>query len=998
MAHGRDRVDQLRWAKMRVFTPDGYYADSHYSAAMSTLAYSWSEWTPWSACTVSCDAGNQTRYRTCNTAAGNGSVANCTGDALQTRACMDIGPCPGPQEPHSASTAGPTVAQTTPSLDPLAPSDGGTMEEFARWETGEALPDTYDAQESPVDMAKGEPLPTSSGVMLESIGWLSDKTMDFNITATFTVAWTDTRLANLGGTGWIPVPSHVLWLPSVQFGRTVKARWSVTTSSEMSDGRKGEETGPESGTVSTWLSPEGQISHRLKKKLRVSCLMDLRNYPFDSQTCNIQLHGYGGIAFQVFATEGARPPLVLDLTDMDSQFIVAKTELLAIAGSFRREGRGCSYFHQTCDLGPEADSCPALRFCDVSEPECKKCSMYSGVCQVLPTNCNGSQADSPADTFSTLEARLHFRRRLPYYILRVYTPTATVVAVSWMSFWVHYTETSARVALGCTTFLMLVRLSSQIEKMPHISYIRAIDLWYMFCLAFAFMVILEYAVVHHLHNPQNKKVKQNEREETQVRADIPASREENSTVVSLRKRFARAVNEVRVRQVLGRNRVRPSLDSTQPVPVQSSEWDLIVPTTSKHTSETSQLQDERQEGDNKDSREAQSIVIPSSKRFTKTVNQVRSTVKENNCKSASQASKWGLVIPPTSRLTNTSKTSHTEEDNGKSTQEDQPIVISPSKRFTKAANQVRPTGTVKKSRSKSVGAQPTGWGLLIPPSRLINTPKTSQQEEDNGKSTQDQSIVVPSSKRFVKAANQVRSTVEKANSREVRTRVSAWGLVIPPTSSLTAKISPRQEGSDQSTKEEQMTAILPSKSFRRTSMPTVKISQYQEGNHDQISADEQSEILPSKLFTKTSIFTVKTAQYQEDNDQSTKEDQMTEILQSKRFRRASMPTVQVKTSRFQGGNHDQITEEDQMTKIVPSKSFRRTSMPTANVSPRQEDNHDQITEYEQSEILQSKRFRRTSMPTAKVSPRHEDSDQSTKEDQCWRFFQAKASERQACPR
>ncbi|XP_078695686.1 coadhesin-like [Branchiostoma floridae x Branchiostoma belcheri] len=102
-------------AKMRVFTPDGYYADSHYSAAMSTLAYSWSEWTPWSVCTVSCGAGNQTRYRTCNTASGNGSVANCTGDAFQTRACMDIGPCPGPQEPHSTSTAGPTVAQTTPS-------------------------------------------------------------------------------------------------------------------------------------------------------------------------------------------------------------------------------------------------------------------------------------------------------------------------------------------------------------------------------------------------------------------------------------------------------------------------------------------------------------------------------------------------------------------------------------------------------------------------------------------------------------------------------------------------------------------------------------------------------------------------------------------------------------------------------------------------------------------------------------------------------------------
>ncbi|XP_066275485.1 coadhesin-like [Branchiostoma lanceolatum] len=303
-------------AKMRVFTPNGYFADSYYSAAMSTLAYSWSDWTQWSVCTVSCGAGNQTRHRTCTTAPGNngtGSVATCTGDSLQTRACLNIGPCPvdgvwspwsvwstcittcglgnqtrnrtcsqplhggtnctgnrvevqtctGPLKPHCTSTAGPTVAQTTPSPDPLAPSDGGTMEEFTRWETGEALPETYDAQESPVDMSKGEPLPTSSGVKLESIGWLSEKTMDFNITATFTVAWTDERLATLGGSGWIPVPSHVLWLPSVQFGRTVKARWSVTTSSEMTSVGK-EDNGPESGTVSTWLSPEGQISHKLK--------------------------------------------------------------------------------------------------------------------------------------------------------------------------------------------------------------------------------------------------------------------------------------------------------------------------------------------------------------------------------------------------------------------------------------------------------------------------------------------------------------------------------------------------------------------------------------------------------------------------------------------------------------------------------------------------------------------------------------------------------------
>ncbi|XP_066297373.1 uncharacterized protein [Branchiostoma lanceolatum] len=957
-------------AKMRVFTPNGYFADSYYSAAISTLAYSWSDWTQWSVCTVSCGAGNQTRHRTCTTAPGNngtGSVANCTGDSLQTRACLDIGPCPvdgvwspwsvwstcittcglgnqtrnrtcsqplygganctgnreeirtctGPLEPHCTSTAGPTVAQTTPSPDPLAPSDGGTMEEFTRWETGEALPETYDAQESPVDMSKGEPLQTSSGVKLESIGWLSEKTMDFNITATFTVAWTDKRLASLGGSGWIPVPSHVLWLPSVQFGRTVKARWSVTTSSEMTSvGR--EDNGPESGTVSTWLSPEGQISHKLKKKLRVSCLMDLRNYPFDRQTCSIKLHGYGGIAFQVFVTEGGRAPLVVDLTDMDSQFVVAKTELLATAGSFRREGKGCPYFHQKCDLGAEADYCPTLRFCDVSEPECRKCSMYSGACQVIPTTCNGSQSGSPADTFSTLEARIHFKRRLPYYILRVYTPTATVVAVSWMSFWVHYSETSARVALGCTTFLMLIRLGGQIEKMPHISYIRAIDLWYVFCLAFAFMVILEYAVVHHLHNPQNKKAKQIKQKGAKTGTNITRHREKQSTVVRPGKRVGKVVNQVRARQVsAGRNRVRPSADSKsdRPVRVQSSGWDLVIPSTSKNIYKTLQHKDDAiqkndnkdtlegqpiavpprkqriarlvnlvqarqasvdrnndksarrdlivpatskhrsktsQRQDSKDTPEGQAIVIPPRKRFTKTVNQVRSTVKEANTKPVrAHPSGWGLIIPPTSKLT--SKAPQHQEDNDKNvTPEEQPIVIPPNKRFLKTATQVR--STVQEANSKQPSS---GWGLIIQPTSKL-TSKTPQHQEDNDKNVtpEEQPIVIPPSKRFLKTAKQVRSTVQETNSKQPS---SGWGLIIPPTSRVTSKASQFQGGN---TREDQSAVIPTSKHFAKTTNQVRSIDKEANSKSIRMEASGLGLIIPpsSKLTSKTS-------QYQDIADQ-----------------------------------------------------------------------------------------------------------------------------------
>ncbi|XP_019623012.1 PREDICTED: uncharacterized protein LOC109469067 [Branchiostoma belcheri] len=361
--------------------------------------------------------------------------------------------------------------------DPLVPSDGGTMEEYRRWETGEALPESYNAKESPIDMQKGKLLPTSSGVKIDSFGWLSEETMNFNVTATFTVAWTDPRLANLGGRTWIPVPAHVLWLPSVKFGKKVRASWYVISRSSQGKGTRDEE-----GTMTTWLSPDGQISHSIRRKLSVFCRLDLRSYPFDKQTCSLQLQGFGGIVFQISRVPGGRSPMVLDLTEADSQFVLRETELLGTVASKRQDGIGCTFFHQRCMLGKSADTCPYLRFCDTRDPVC----------------------GSP-DVYSTIEVRFHFQRRLPYYVLQTFIPTTTVVVVSWSSFWIHFSEASARVAIGSTTLLMLIRLGSQTMRMPHISYIRAIDIWHIGCLVFALLVTLEFAVVHFLHSTDGKK-------------------------------------------------------------------------------------------------------------------------------------------------------------------------------------------------------------------------------------------------------------------------------------------------------------------------------------------------------------------------------------------------------------------------------------------------------------------------------------------------------------
>ncbi|XP_078618611.1 uncharacterized protein LOC144886085 [Branchiostoma floridae x Branchiostoma japonicum] len=376
------------------------------------------------------------------------------------------------------------------------------MEEYRRWETGEALPESYNAKESPIDMQKGKLLPTSSGVKIDSLGWLSEESMNFNVTATFTVAWTDPRLANLGGRTWIPVPAHVLWLPAVKFGKTVRASWYVVSRSSEGDGISDED-----GTMTTWLSPDGQISHSIRRKLSVSCLLDLRSYPFDKQTCRLQLHGFGGIVFRISPVPGGRKPLVLDLTEADSQFVVRETELLGTVASTRQDGVGCTYFRQKCMMGDSAELCPYLRFCDPRDPACKTCSQFSGTCTDVPMDCNLTKFGGSPDVYSSIEVRFHFKRRLPYYVLQTFIPTTTVVVVSWSSFWIHYSESSARITIGSTTLLMLIRLGSQTMRMPHISYIRAIDVWHIGCLVFALLVTLEFAVVHFLHSNDGEKAK-----------------------------------------------------------------------------------------------------------------------------------------------------------------------------------------------------------------------------------------------------------------------------------------------------------------------------------------------------------------------------------------------------------------------------------------------------------------------------------------------------------
>jgi len=54
----------------------------------------WSDWSPWSGCSVSCGQGRQSRYRACDSPPPSSAGRFCDGPVFDWRHC-ELLPCPG---------------------------------------------------------------------------------------------------------------------------------------------------------------------------------------------------------------------------------------------------------------------------------------------------------------------------------------------------------------------------------------------------------------------------------------------------------------------------------------------------------------------------------------------------------------------------------------------------------------------------------------------------------------------------------------------------------------------------------------------------------------------------------------------------------------------------------------------------------------------------------------------------------------------------------------
>ncbi|XP_075429200.1 gamma-aminobutyric acid receptor subunit beta-4-like isoform X2 [Ascaphus truei] len=204
------------------------------------------------------------------------------------------------------------------------------------------------------------------------------------------------------------------------------------------------------------LHPDGTVLYGLRITTTAACMMDLRRYPLDQQNCTLEIESYGYTTDDIeFFWQGGEEVAVTGVSALElPQFTIIETRLVS-----------------------------------------KKVVFTTG-------------------SYPRLSLSFRIKRNIGYFILQTYMPSILITILSWVSFWINYDASAARVALGVTTVLTMTTINTHLrETLPKIPYVKAIDVYLMGCFVFVFLALLEYAFVNYVffgRGPQQQK-KLNER-------------------------------------------------------------------------------------------------------------------------------------------------------------------------------------------------------------------------------------------------------------------------------------------------------------------------------------------------------------------------------------------------------------------------------------------------------------------------------------------------------
>ncbi|KAG5845309.1 gamma-aminobutyric acid receptor subunit beta-1-like [Anguilla rostrata] len=187
------------------------------------------------------------------------------------------------------------------------------------------------------------------------------------------------------------------------------------------------------------LHPDGTVLYGLRITTTAACMMDLRRYPLDEQNCTLEIESYGYTTDDIeFYWQGGSAVTGVDNIELP-QFSIINYRTLSTKAVFT------------------------------------------------------------TGSYPRLSLSFKLKRNIGYFILQTYMPSTLITILSWVSFWINYDASAARVALGITTVLTMTTISTHLrETLPKIPYVKAIDIYLMGCFFFVFLALLEYAFVNYI--------------------------------------------------------------------------------------------------------------------------------------------------------------------------------------------------------------------------------------------------------------------------------------------------------------------------------------------------------------------------------------------------------------------------------------------------------------------------------------------------------------------
>ncbi|PAA68432.1 hypothetical protein BOX15_Mlig015474g1 [Macrostomum lignano] len=312
--------------------------------------------------------------------------------------------------------------------EPLKISDNLTIEQIAH-----VLLANYDNHHRPMK-TPGAPTVVEINMYIQSFGSISVIDMDYTLDIMLRQKWVDPRLKFTGYQHTLSLSylKQQIWIPDLFF-RNSKYGFlhEITTPNYL-----------------IWLQFDGTITFSQKLTVKLSCPMQLWNFPMDTQFCPLEIGSYG-----------------FPLRDLEFAWMKNRS-----AVSLNRQ----------------------MLLNEFEMP-----SVNTSSCQ---------KAYNATGQFACLFVQFKLVRKFGFYLIYTYLPSILIVTISWISFWIDHKAVPARITLGLLSILALMTQSAAtMQKLPRVSYIKAIDVWLFACLAFVVGSLLEFALVNMLARRQEQR-------------------------------------------------------------------------------------------------------------------------------------------------------------------------------------------------------------------------------------------------------------------------------------------------------------------------------------------------------------------------------------------------------------------------------------------------------------------------------------------------------------